>query len=168
MFVATKVKLAAGLATGALALGGAGAYAAANANNTVPVTNAKQVTVNGGTTPTFSLISVSGTMTTPIDATKFTNPGQCVSTFAKNKDLALTPAAGSTKISKNFHGKLMSTVQSWCQQFNKSKASTTDTQTTETPDATQPADSTDSSDQPSAKGLSHGHGQAHGRGHSNA
>jgi hypothetical protein len=165
------VKLAAGLATGALALGAAGAYAAAS-NNTVPVTNAQPVTVKGGTTPTFSLISLSGTKTTTIDATKFTNPGQCVSTFAKNKDLALTPAAGTTKISKNFHGKLMSTVQSWCQQFNKSKASTTDTQTTETPDATEPADSTDSSDSSNSShgqsGLSHGHGQAHGRGHSNA
>lgn len=172
MFVTTKVKIAAGLATGALALGGAGAYAAAN--NTVSVANAKPVQVNGGTAPTFSLISLSGTKTTTIDATKFTNPGQCVSTFAKNKDLALAPAAGSTKISKNFHGKLMSTVQSWCQQFNKSKASTTDTETTDSAQAQESAapttdstDATDSSDQPSANGLSHGHGHGQGRGHSN-
>jgi len=173
MFVGTKVKLAAGLATGALALGAAGAYAAANSNNTITVTNPQQVKVNGGTAPTFSLISLSGKVATTIDATKFTNPGQCVSTFAQNKDLALAPAAGSTKISKNFHGKLMSTVQSWCQQFNKSKT-TADTQTTDSADVTDSTtsssdatDTTTSSDQPSANGLLHSQGHAHGRGHSN-
>jgi len=165
MFGSTKVKIAAGLATGALTLGAAGAYAAANSNNTLPLTNAKPVTVNGGTAPTFSLISLSGTVT-PVDATKFTNPGQCVSTFAKNKDLALAPAAGTTKISKNFHGKLMATVASWCQQFNTSKTSA-DTKTTETPDATAP--STDSTDTTSAthgqSGQAHGKSQSHGHGH---
>ncbi|GAC1478221.1 MAG: hypothetical protein PVSMB9_00490 [Candidatus Dormibacteria bacterium] len=165
MFGSTKVKIAAGLATGALTLGAAGAYAAAN-NNTVSTANAKPVTLTlptGATTPTFSLISLSGNKTLTLSA--FKNPGQCVSTFAKNKDLALAPAAGG-KLAKNFHGKLMSTVQSWCQQFNTK--STTDTQTADATDTTQTTttDSTSSTDSTDSSSSTHGQsGQSHGHGH---
>ncbi|MEO6796540.1 MAG: hypothetical protein ABI401_12155 [Candidatus Dormibacter sp.] len=171
MFGSTKVKIAAGLATGALSLGVAGAYAA---NNTVSVANAKPVTLTlptGATTPTFNLISLSGQNALTLKA--FKNPGECVSTFAQNKDLALAPAAGATKISKNFHGKLMSTVHTWCAQFNTAKISA-NTQATETPDATEPAttDATDATDTTDTTSAIHGksaqsHGQGHGRGHSN-
>ena len=168
MFGSTKVKIAAGLATGALTLGAAGAYAAAN-NNTVSTANAQPVTLTlptGATTPTFSLISLSGNKTLSLSA--FKNPGQCVSTFAKSKDLALAPA-GSSKLLKNYHGKLMTTVQSWCQQFNTK--STTDTQTADATDTTQTTttDTTDTTDSSSSthgqSGQSHGHG--HGRGAAN-
>lgn len=177
MFVTTKVKLAAGLATGALALGAAGAYAAAN--NTITVTKPQAFTVNGptGTTP-LSLISVSGKTTDLKLPASFKNQGECVSMFAKNKDLALAPtttSSGPLKLSKNYHGKLVSAMTAWCKKAASSTTSTTETQTTEPADVEQSAapttdstDTTDSSDQPSANGLSHGHGQAHGRGHSNA
>lgn len=169
MFGSTKVKIAAGLATGALSLGVAGAYAA---NNTVSVANAKPVTLTlptGATTPTFNLISLSGQNALTLKS--FKNPGECVSTFAQNKDLALAPAAGATKISKNFHGKLMSTVHTWCAQFNTAKTSSN---STETPDATEPTttDATDATDATDTTSATHGksaqsHGQGHGRGNSN-
>jgi len=167
MFGSTKVKIAAGLATSALTLGAAGAYAAAN-NSTVSVAQAKPVTLTvptGATTPTFNLISLSGQSALTLKA--FKNPGECVSTFAQNKDLALAPAAGTTKISKNFHGKLMSTVHTWCAQFNTSKSATAEAQTAETPDATEPAtiekaDAADATD--STSNSTHGKsGQAHGK-----
>jgi hypothetical protein len=176
MLVTTKVKIAAGLATGALALGAAGAYAAAN--NTITVAKPQAFTVNGptGTTP-LSLISVSGKTTTLTLPTSFKSQGECVSTFARNKDLALAPtttSSGPLKLSKNYHGKLMSAMAAWCAKAAASTTSTTDTQTTDSADTQQSAapttdstDATDSSDQPSANGLSHGHGQGHGRGHSN-
>jgi hypothetical protein len=173
MFVTTKVKLAAGLATGALALGAAGAYAAAN--NTITVTSPKPITVTGGTgTTPLSLISVSGKTTTLTLPTNFKNQGECVSTFAKNKDLALAPTTTSTgplKLSKNYHGKLVSAMTAWCKQAAASKTSSTDSADVEQSAAPTPDSSdADSSDEPSANGLSHGHGhgQAHGRGHSNA
>ena len=171
MFGSTKVKIAAGLATGALTLGAAGAYAAANNNNTVSTANAKPVTLTlptGATTPTFHLISLSGN--TALSLTAFKNKGECVSTFAKNKDLALAPA-GSSKLSKNFHGKLMSTVQSWCKQFNTKNADTqtadaTETQTTDTTSSTDSTSSTDAASSTHGQsGKSHGHG--HGRGSAN-
>jgi hypothetical protein len=162
MFSSTKVKIAAGLATGALTLGAAGAYAAAN-NSTVSVASAKPVTVTvpaGATTPTFNLISLSGRNALTLKT--FKSQGECVSTFAQNKDLALAPAAGTSKISKNFHGKLMSAVHSWCAQFNASK-SAAEAQTAETPDATEPA-TTEKADAADSKGVTHGKsGQAHGK-----
>jgi hypothetical protein len=165
MFGSTKVKVAAGLAAGALTLGAAGAYAAANSDNSVPLTTAKPVTVTltGGTTPTFSLISLSGQSALTLSA--FKNRGDCVSTFAKNKDLALAPATGSTKISKNFHGKLMATVGSWCQQFNTSKTST-DTQTTDSADVTESTtSSTDTTSSTTPPNQGHAHANAHANGH---
>src|SRR5207248_2424601 len=46
--ITAKLKIAAGLAAGALTLGGAGAYAAANANNTITVDNPTSFTLGTG------------------------------------------------------------------------------------------------------------------------
>lgn len=158
--ITAKVKIAAGIAAGALTLGAAGAYAA-TANNTITVQNPTAIPLpsNGPT-----LISVDGkTLTLP---TTFANHGACISFFAKNRDFALAPQGtlGTTvKVSKNFHGKLVSGLQSWCDSQVKA-TTTTSTTETQTSDATQTGatDSTDTSD--SQNGASNGHG--HGHGHS--
>jgi hypothetical protein len=165
MFVlTTKVKVAAGIAAGVLTLGSAGAYAAANANNTISLSGSNPVTVTGGTTAAPSLVSLNG-KTATINAANFTNPGQCVSTFAKDKSLVLAPTTGTTSVSKNYHGKLMAKIQSWCQQFQSTTGKGGAAQT-ETPDASQSsapstdsADTTDSGTLPAAASHAHGHGQ---------
>jgi len=81
MFGSTKVKVAAGLAAGALTLGAAGAYAAANSDS-VSLATAKPVTLTGASAP--KLISLSGNTTLTLPA-KFKNQGECVSTFAKKQ-----------------------------------------------------------------------------------
>jgi hypothetical protein len=158
----SKVKIAAGLAAGALTLGAAGAYAAANANNngTIPVSSLK--TVTGGTAGTLTVMSTNGkTATLTIPAT-FSNLGQCVSFFAQHQDLVLQPAAGTpstARISKNSHGKLISGIKTWCETRLTSAAKTDSTEAT-TPDATDAADAaeTDTTTPPS-----HGHGHGHGK-----
>src|SRR6266550_59859 len=153
--ITAKVKIAAGLAAGALTLGGAGAYAAANANNTITVESPAPIALpNGGPT----LISVDNkTLTLP---TSFANQGECISFFAKNRDFALAPQGtlpSSVKLSKNYHGKLVSSLHEWC----KAQATATtkpDSATTETPDTTE----SDSDSTESAPGKSHGHGHAYG------
>jgi hypothetical protein len=156
----TKVKLAAGFAAGALTLGAAGAYAANANNGTIPVSNLKDVTLSGGDAGALTLQSTNGKTTTLTIPATFQNLGQCVSLFARHQDLVVKPAAGTARISKNSHGKLISsTIKAWCQAQLTPKAKTTDS--AETPDATQSsatdsADSTDSS-------ASHGHGHAYGR-----
>src|SRR2546426_469070 len=95
-----------------LTLGGAGAYAAANAHNTITVENPAPISLpNGGPT----LISVDNkTLTLP---SSFANQGECISFFAKNRDFALAPQGtlpSSVKLSKNFHGKLVSGLHDWC------------------------------------------------------
>jgi hypothetical protein len=151
--VTSKVKIAAGLAAGALTLGAAGAYAAANANNTITVTPTPITVGKTGTTP-LSLIGFNGT--TSLTLPTFTNAGQCVSFFAQNKNIALAPqgtTTGSVKLSKNYHGKLMSGANAWC------KSQLTATVATSTPDATATADSADTD---STTPPSHGHGHANG------
>jgi len=157
----SKVKIAAGLAAGALTLGAAGAYAAANANNTITVTPTP-ITV-GKTGATLSLIGFNGT--TALTLPTFTNAGECVSFFAQNRNIALAPTGAPTatvKLSKNYHGKLMSGANAWCKTQLTSTAKT-DTVETSTPDATNTADSaeTDSTVPPS-----HGRGHANGHGKS--
>jgi hypothetical protein len=154
----SKVKIAAGLAAGALTLGAAGAYAAANANNTITVTPTPISVGKTGTTP-LSLIGFNGTKSLTLPT--FTNAGECVSFFAQNKNIALAPqgaTTGSVKLSKNYHGKLMSGANAWCKTQLTSTAKT-DTVETSTPDATNTADAaeTDSTTPPS-----HGHGHANG------
>jgi len=155
----SKVKIAAGLAAGALTLGAAGAYAAANANSngTVPVSSLK--TVTGGTAGTLTVMSTNGKTTTLTIPATFSNLGQCVSFFAQHQDLVVQPAAGTTRISKNSHGKLISGIKTWCQTRLTSAAKTDSTETT-TPDATPSTDPTDATDTKS--GASHGNGHRHG------
>ena len=154
----SKVKIAAGLAAGALTLGGAGAYAAANANNTINVTPTSISIGKAGTTP-LNLIGFNGT--TSLTPPTFTNAGECVSWLAQNKNIALAPqgsTTGTVKLSKNYHGKLMAGANAWCKTQFTAKADSTETTT---PDATQSdAPSSDATDTKS--GASHGHGHGHG------
>jgi hypothetical protein len=152
----SKVKIAAGLAAGALTLGAAGAYAAANANNTISVTPTP-ITVGKTGTTQLALIGFNGTKSLTLPT--FTNAGECVSFFAQNKNIALAPqgaSTGSVKLSKNYHGKLMSGANTWCKTQLTSAAAKTDSAETATPDATDAAE-TDSTTPPS-----HGHGHANG------
>ena len=155
----SKVKIAAGLAAGALTLGAAGAYAAANANNTITVTPTAITIGKAGTTP-LALIGFNGT--TSLTPPTFTNAGQCVSWLAQNKNIALAPqgsSTGSVKLSKNYHGKLMSGANAWCKtQFTSTAKS--DSAETAAPDATDAADAaeTDTTTPPS-----HGHGHGHSK-----
>jgi hypothetical protein len=163
--ITAKVKIAAGIAAGALTLGAAGAYAAtANNNGSIPVSNLKPVTLTGAGVGTLTLDSTNGKTTTLAIPATFQNLGQCVSLFAKHQDLVRTPATGTTRISKNSHGKLVSSIKAFCQPLVTSTK--TDSAQTETPDATESTapetDSTDTSD--SQNGASNGHG--HGHGHS--
>jgi hypothetical protein len=152
----TKVKIAAGFAAGALTLGAAGAYAA-NANNMIAVANLKPVAINGNAAG-LTLKSTNGNTTTLAIPAKFENLGQCVSLFAQHQDLVLQPTNGTSQISKNSHGKMISgTIKAWCETRLAPKTKT-DSADTETPDATQSdAASTDAT-------ASHGNGHANGHG----
>ena len=155
----SKVKIAAGLAAGALTLGAAGAYAAANANNTINVTPTPISVGKTGTTP-LSLIGFNGT--TSLTLPTFTNAGECVSFFAQNRNIALAPqvaTTGTVKLSKNYHGKLMSGANAWCKTQLTSTAKT-DTAEASTPDAT---DAADAADADTTTPPSHGHGHGHSK-----
>ena len=159
--ITSKVKIAAGLAAGALTLGAAGAYAAnANNNGTIPVANLKPVALSGAGAGTLMLKSTNGKTTTLTIPATFPNLGQCVSLFAQHHDLVLQPAATTTRISKNSHGKLISTIKAFCAPL----VTPTKADSAEPPDATQSAapatGSTDSAG--SQAGASHGHGHANG------
>jgi hypothetical protein len=155
--ITSKVKIAAGLAAGALTLGGAGAYAAANANNTITV-SPTPITVGKAGTTQLNLIGFNGT--TSLTPPTFTNAGECVSWLAQNKNIALAPqgsTTGSVKLSKNYHGKLMSGANTWC------KTQLTPTTKSNSADTTS-SDATDSSDATETQsGASHGHGHGQGR-----
>ena len=153
----SKVKIAAGLAAGALTLGAAGAYAAANANNTITVTPTP-ITVGSGANQ-LKLIGFNGT--TSLTPPSFTNAGQCVSWLAQNKNIALAPqgtTTGPVKLSKNYHGKLMSGANAWCKTQLTAAAKTDSAQTT-SPDA---ADAADAAEADTTTPPSHGHGHANG------
>ena len=156
----SKVKIAAGLAAGALTLGAAGAYAAANANNTITVTPTP-ITVGSAANP-LKLIGFNGT--TSLTLPTFTNAGKCVSFLAQNRNIALAPqgtSTGSVKLSKNYHGKLMSSANAWC-KTQLTSTTKTDTVETATPDATDAADAADAADADTTTPPSHGHGHGHG------
>jgi hypothetical protein len=156
--VTSKVKIAAGLAAGALTLGAAGAYAA-NANNTITVTPTP-FTLGSGSHE-LNLIGFNGTTSLTLPADGFKNAGACVSFLAKNKNVALAPqgtTTGAVKLAKNYHGKLMSGANAWCKTQLKPAAKTektdsADKEAAETPDAAE-ATETDA--------PSHGHGHANG------
>ena len=156
--ITTKAKIAAGIAAGALTLGAAGAYAAANANSTLPVVT-KSTTLTGANGATITLSTVTASPKA-FPTTAFKNKGQCIAWFATNKDYA--PQTNASTISKNFHGKLMSSIQSFCAKDSTTTTATTDG--TETPDTTQSAEpSTDSSASTDGQsGASHGHAYGHG------
>ena len=166
--ITSKVKIASGIAAGALALGAAGAYAA-NANNTITVTNPTPITLGSTSTGQLKLISLNGQTT--LTAPTFTDAGQCVSWLAQNKNIALAPSgtlSGSVKLSKNYHGKLMSTAHTWCKTQVTASTTKTDTTETETPDAQQSSapetDATDTTKSGSSHGQGHGNnGHGHGR-----
>ena len=151
----SKVKIAAALAAGALTLGAAGAYAAANANNTINVT-ATLIPV-GKAGSQLNLIGFNGTKTLALPT--FTNAGECVSFLAQNKNIALGTKGGAVTLSKNYHGKLMSAANEWCktQLTPKTKADSAETQTPDATDATDATGATDSA-------TTHGNGQANGHG----
>ncbi len=157
----SKVKIAAGLAAGALTLGAAGAYAAANANNTISVTPSP-ITVGSAANP-LKLIGFNGT--TSLTLPTFTNAGECVSFLAQNRNIALAPqgtTTGSVKLSKNYHGKLMSSANAWC-KTQLTSTTKTDTVETATPDATDAADAADAADADTTTPPSHGHGHGHSK-----
>jgi hypothetical protein len=151
----SKVKIAAALAAGALTLGAAGAYAAANANNTINVT-ATPITV-GKAGSQLNLIGFNGTKSLTLPT--FTNAGECVSFLAQNKNIALGTTGGAVKLSKNYHGKLMSGANEWCKSQLTPKTKT-DSAETQTPDATGTTDATDAT----GSATSHGNGHANGHG----
>ena len=149
--ITSKVKIAAGLAAGALTLGAVGAYAAANANNTITVTPTPITIGKAGSQ--LKLIGFNGT--TSLTLPTFTNAGECVSFLAQNKNIALAPqgsTTGSVKLSKNYHGKLMSGANEWCKS-QLTTAPKTDSADTATPEAPE-ADTTDST---GSQGHGHGH-----------
>lgn len=156
--ITTKAKIAAGIAAGALTLGAAGAYAAANANSTVPVvTPSTTLTGANGATITLSTVSQSPKA---FPTTAFKNKGQCVAWFASNKDYA--PQTNNSTVSKNFHGKLMSSIKSFCAKDVTTTAKTDSTDSTDVTESAAPE--TEQSDAPAAQsGASHGHGNGHGK-----
>ncbi len=151
--ITSKVKIAAGLAAGALTLGAGGAYAAANANNTISVTDATPISVGKTGTTQLNLIGFNGT--TKLTLPTFTNAGECVSFLAQNKNIALGSATGAVKLSKNYHGKLMSGANEWCKTQLTPATTKTDSAETTAPEAPDAADSTDSTDSTGSHGQGH-------------
>src|SRR5437868_6577793 len=88
--ITAKLKIAAGLAAGALTLGGAGAYAAANANNTITVDNPTSFTLGTGDNQ-LTLVPLNGAAALTLPANGFKNTGECVSWLAKNRNYAVAP-----------------------------------------------------------------------------
>ncbi|HYY46685.1 MAG TPA: hypothetical protein VE951_06475 [Candidatus Angelobacter sp.] len=160
MFRLTKIKIASAIAAGAVSLGAAGAYAANNGTTTL-TTKPTELTLSA---PNGATLKVDGLTATQQSLPAFQNQGQCVSYFAKSKDYALAKSVSSdgTKLNKNFHGVLMSSLGKWCANFAKSAATVQEQgDSSETPEAD--ADSTDSTDSGQGKGHGHGHGHGHGR-----
>src|SRR5438128_8250433 len=158
--ITAKLKIAAGLAAGALTLGAAGAYAA-TANNTITVDNPTSFTLGTGDNP-LTLVPLNGAAALTLPENGFKNAGECVSWLAKNRNYALAPQGSlgsSLKLSKNYHGKLLSGANAWCKTQPISSAKS-DSAKTETPDATE----SDSDSTEPSPGTSHGHRHAYGRG----
>jgi hypothetical protein len=159
--ITAKVKIAAGVAAGALTLGAAGAYAA-NANNTIKAANPTPVTLGSTSTGTLNVVTFNGGTLGTVPT--FKDAGQCVSWLATNKKVALASSLSSSNtLPKNYHGKLMSQANAWC-KTQLPATTKTDSAETETPDATQSAaPETDSTDSQSGASNGHGHGHGHGQ-----
>lgn len=93
--ITPKMRIAAGLAAGALTLGAAAVYAAANANNTMTV-RPTPIALGSGSNH-LNPIGFNGTTSTTLPAGGFKTAGDCVSFLAKS-----------------YHGKLMSGANAWC------------------------------------------------------
>src|SRR5579864_3814542 len=119
--ITTKVKLAGAIAAGALSLGVVGAAAAGGGSTTTLATTPTSVTF---TSPSGKTLKIDNLSTTAPSSTAltFTNQGQCVSHFATSKAFALASSVTGTKLSKNFHGKLMSSsdLKQFCASFKAS------------------------------------------------
>ena len=154
--IPSKVKIAAGIAAGALTLGAAGAYAA-TANNTVPVKGSATLAANGQTL-TLSTVSSSPKA---FPSTPFKNEGQCIAWFASNRDYA--PATTAATVGKNYHGKLMGTIKSFC-SHDVTATTKNDSADKAASDGSQ-SEATDASDSTDLQSsASHGHGHGHGQG----
>src|SRR2546429_9975291 len=104
--ITAKLKIAAGLAAGALTLGGAGAYAAANANNTITVDNPTSFTLGTGDNQ-LTLVPLNGAAALTLPANGFKNTGECVSWLARNRNSAGAPQGslgGAARVSANHPG----------------------------------------------------------------
>jgi hypothetical protein len=165
--ITTKVKLAGAIAAGALSLGVVGAAAAGGGSTTTLASTPTSVTF---TSPSGTTLKVDNLSTTAPSSTAltFTNQGQCVSHFATSKAFALPSSVAGTKLSKNFHGKLLSSsdLKQFCASF-KASAPTTAASPAESPEVEQPeaAETPDATDNGS-KGKGNGH-QHNGHGESN-
>jgi hypothetical protein len=155
--ITTKVKVAGAIAAGALSLGVVGAAAAGSGSTTTLASPPASVTF---TSPSGKTLTVDSLATTAPSSTALTfdNQGQCVSHFAQSKDFALGSSVSGTKLSKNFHGKLMSSsdLKQFCASF-KTSASPAESPDAEQPDASQ-----------SPKAGSSGKGQQHAHAHKGA
>jgi hypothetical protein len=153
MFRLTKIKVAGAIAAGAVALGAAGAYAANSGSTTLTSGFAGFTFGKTASQPGINLVALNGASTTIAPLSTWTNPGDCVSYFAtKQNDYALQPSnfnstQTSLTLSKNYHGKLMAAMASWCQQFN----------TKSTSDASDGSGTDTGSGGPAAAALAHRH-----------
>jgi hypothetical protein len=163
--ITTKVKLAGAIAAGALSLCVVGAAAAGGGSTTTLASTPTSVTF---TSPSGTTLKVDNLSTTAPSSTAltFTNRGQCVSHFATSKAFALPSSVAGTKLSKNFHGKLMSSsdLKQFCSSFKASEpttaASPAESPEVEQPDATQsPEAEADNGSSGKGKAHQHGHGQ---------
>jgi hypothetical protein len=158
-----KVKLAGAIAAGALSLGVVGAAAAGSGSTTTLASTPTSVTFTSPSGQTLTVDNLSTTAPTSTALT-FTNQGQCVSHFATSKDFALAASVAGSKLSKNFHGKLMSSsdLKQFCASFKASKSTTAQTpDATESPEVEQP----DAAESPDAGSNGKGQAGLHGRGH---
>ena len=160
--ITTKVRLAGAIAAGALSLGVVGAAAAGSGSTTTLGSTPVSVTF---TSPSGKTLTVDNLKTAAPSTTSltFTNAGQCVSHFATSKDFALASSVAGAKLSKNFHGKLMSSsdLKQFCASF-KASASATAAEPAESPEAEQPNATKSPDTGSSGKGQAHkhsGHGQ---------
>jgi len=151
--ISTKVRISAGIAAGALALGAAGAYAAQNLPQTFA--NPTISTLGAAGTTQLKLVSLNGAPMLHNPTSPITNPGECVSFFASNRNYALVPpgyTGGTLTISKaNYHGKLMSGLNAWCKMQIKAGLGTGPTTLT--------TSGASSSGGPRGQGHAHGQGK---------
>jgi hypothetical protein len=114
----SKLKVAAGLAAGALTLGTSSSSAVANANKPVKTVTVSPTPITlGSGSHQLKLIGFNGTTSLTLPAGGFKSKGECVSFLAKNKNIALAPqgsTTGSVTLPKHYHSKLVRAARVWC------------------------------------------------------